>query len=151
MSLTYSEATDAIFNRFRSKWLTDTPTIVGNVPTIVWQGVEPPRGLPIDDYWCRLSIQTVLEQQGALNAVANPNNRLYTVKGVLFVQLFCPMAKADAMQKGRELAMVARNAFRGYDVPGEVWFTNVTINELKPEDTMYRFNVAADFTYNDIG
>jgi len=148
MTATYTEAVDAINGAFYEAWQAEAASIVGSVPEIRWQGVEADKP-PQNVFWCRVSIQTVYEEQTTLS---NDNGtKRYRTGGLVFVQIFCPTADAQAMDKGRKLAIVARNAFRGKQTANGVWFRNARINELPPEDDAYRLNVVADYEYDDIG
>jgi hypothetical protein len=69
---------------------------------------------------------------------------------LLIIQVFCPRSDAQAMAKGRALAEVARDAFRGVDTGG-VWFRNVRINKLPPSEKYYIFNVISEYEYSEIG
>lgn len=152
MTASYTQAVDAMFALFNVAWSAGAAAIVGSVPQIRWQGVEGTSPPPVNGYWCRVSTQNVIEQQTTHKTGIAPNeNRRYTSSGLLFVQLFCPMSDAQAMDKGRQLAMLARNAFRGKSTSNDVWFRNARINELSPEDNSYRFNIIVEYEYDDIG
>jgi hypothetical protein len=149
---TYSQAIDDMFTLFRMAWNAGAAVVVGSVPAIRWEGVQEPSIPPVDAYWCRVSTQQVAEPQSSFKTGIAPDaNRRYTAIGVLFVQIFCPMSEAQAMEKGRLLAELARNAFRGKETANQVWFRNVRIQRLAPEQNYYRFNVVAEYTYDDIG
>lgn len=152
MTATYPQAIDAMFAMFKTAWEAGASVIVGSVPEIRWAGVEKPDKPIVDVYWCRVSQQTVLEGQTTLKTgIAPSENRRYTSTGLLFVQLFCPMSDAQAYDKGRQLAVLARNAFRGNETTNGVWFRNARINELAPEENAYRFNIVVEYEYDDIG
>lgn len=152
MTATYKEAVDAMFRLFWLAWTADAATIVGIIPEVRWQGVEGKDPPDANNYWCRVSTQTVLERQATLKSgIDSSENRRYTTQGMLFVQLFCPMSDAQAMDKGRQLAMLARNAFRGKETDNGVWFRNARINELPPDENAYRFNIVVEFEFDDIG
>lgn len=150
MTTSYVNAVDEIFSLFNIAWSAEAPAIVGNgeTPEIRWQGVEDENIPNFNKYWCRVSQQTVEEPQTSL--AGNDGKRRYTTSGLIFVQLFCPKSDAQAMDKGRNLATVARNAFRGKTTSGKVWFRNARINELAPEDNAYRFNIIAEYEYDEI-
>ena len=147
---TYLEATDALYAIFNEAWTAGAAVIVGTVPEIRWHGVELREKPPVNKYWCRVSSQNILEEQATLNEVAEANKHRYTIAGLLFIQLFCPMSDPQAMDRGRKLAMLARDAYRSVDRDG-VWFRNARINELAPEQDAYRFNVIVEYQYDDIG
>lgn len=151
MTATYTQAVDAMFALFKQAWDAGAATIVGSAPAIYWQGVEPVSGPPSDVYWCRVSTQNVMEKQATLGDPSGVGKHRYTAMGLVFVQVFCPMTDAQATDKGRRLAELARNAFRGKEATGGVWFRNVRINELPPEEDLYRFNIVAEYQFDDVG
>lgn len=145
---TYVEAIDQMFSLFYDAWLSQTTSIVGYVPEVRWHGVEKPGTPDASKYWARVSQQTVTEEQ---TTIADSNGkRRYTASGLLFVQIFCPKSEVTAMENGRNLAMIARNSIRGKTTSGKVWFRNARINELDPEESAYRFNVVAEYEYDEI-
>lgn len=149
MTTNYSGATDEICGAFWQAWnAAETSSLVGYVPDVRWPLVEEPETPDASKYWARLSIQTVFEEQTAL--AGNDGKRRYTASGLVFVQIFCPKSVSNSGEIGRKLAEIARNAYRGKDTPNKVWFRNVRINELSPENLFYRFNVVAEFEYDEI-
>jgi len=152
MTATYVEAVDDIFGLFNSAWDSNAGSIVGSVPTVYWQGNEPAQTPGKDSFHVHVGTQTVIEQQTTFKTgVAPSENKRYTANGLVVIQLYCPMSVSDSMDKGRQLAVLARNAFRGKESANNVWFRNVRINELPAEDDYYRLNIIADFEYDDLG
>ena len=152
MTATYSEAVDAMFALFNAAWTAGAAAIVGTVPEIRWQGVEGPNKPPANGYWCMVGVQTVAEPQSTFKTGVEPlENRRYTAIGFLVVQLFCPMSDAQSAYKGRLLAELARNAFRGQETSNGVWFRNGRIEPLPPEENAHRFNIIVEYQYDDIG
>ncbi len=150
MTTTYSNAIDEINAVFWQDWNSaKTSSVVGYVPDIRWQNVEEPSIPDGSKFWGRVSTQTVFEEQTSL--AGNESKKRYTSSGLVFVQIFCPKSNAQANEFGKKLAEVARNSFRGKSTPSKVWFRNARINELSPEDLFYRFNVVAEFEYDELG
>lgn len=148
----FDEARDEIFELFNAAWTANTPGVLVYVPKVYWQGVEERDKPEGDKYWCRLSKDNVFEEQATLsNCEGIPGQKRYTASGLVFVQIFCPKQVGLAFENGQRLAKIARNAFRGKATPGKIWFRNVRINELPPEDQWYRFNVVAEFEYDELG
>lgn len=144
---TYEEAIDEIFEIFKVAWDANSAAIVGYVPEIRWQGVEEPNSPDYSKFWCRVSQQTVIEQQsGFRNGECKP----YTTEGLVFIQIFCPKSDSESMTKGRKLAIVGRDAFRGNSTSGKVWFKNARVNELPAEIQWIRLNVVAEYEYDEI-
>jgi hypothetical protein len=148
MATDYVTAIDEMFSLFNEAWLAQSSDVVGYVPEVRWPGVEEPQTPDFSKYWLRVSQQTVIEEQTAL--AGSDSKRRYTASGLIFVQLFCPKSEAVAMENGRKLAVIARNSFRGKTTSGKVWFRNARINELAPEESAYRFNVVAEYEYDEV-
>lgn len=161
MPASYTVAIDEIFTQARTKLgngalnggtaiACPATTLIGYALDIRWQGVEVATPPDATKYWARVSIQGVTEAQVSLaDQVTGPAKRRYEPKGLIFVQLFAPMV-ADGMDNGRKLAMIARDAFRGQQTASGVVFRNVRINELSNDGKSYRFNVVAEYEYDDI-
>lgn len=144
--IVYSQVNDEINALFLNAWNAETTAIVGYVPEIRWQNVQQ---RPIPDgskFWVRVSKDTVFEQQRTLS----PGFRKYEATGLIFVQLFCPKSNHQAFELGQQLAVVARNAFRGKSTENCIWFRNVRINEIPPEELFYRINIIAEFEYDEL-
>lgn len=148
----FDQARNEINSLFLTAWNLYSATIVSYVPEIRWQGVQY-RDLPDGSkFWVRVSKQTVFEEQTTLSACEGaPGQKRYTASGLVFVQIFCPKSNTQAFELGQELAKIARNAFRGKTTPGKIWFRNVRINELNPEELYERFNVVTEFEYDELG
>lgn len=148
----FNDVRDEIATLFETAWQASTASIVGYVPEIQWQGVQY-RTMPDGSkYWARFSKQTVTEQQVTLSTCEGlPGQRKYETAGLVFIQIFCPKSDSQAFEFGQKLATVARNAFRGKSTPGNIWFRNVRINEIEPEELYQRFNVVSEYEYNELG
>ncbi|AEX56100.1 minor tail protein [Burkholderia phage vB_BceS_KL1] len=152
MTTTHSEARNEINALFNTAWNANAGALAGYVPNIEWQGKQPRETPDSSKYWARVSIQTVLEEQTTLSTCeGKPGQKRYTASGLVFVQLFCPKSIVGSFEIGGKLAEVAKKAFRGKTTPGKVWFRNVRINELDPEDLYYRYNVVTEFEYDELG
>lgn len=147
--ITQSEARDEIFALFKTAWEAGTIDIVSYIPNIEYQGVQPIATPDIAKHWCRISIQTVSENQASLSD--ENGQRTYTAYGLVFVQVFCPRSERNGFERGISLAQIAKRAFRGKATPGRIWFRNVRLNELEPENSFYRLNVVAEFEYDEQG
>ncbi len=150
MTTTYTNAVDEMFSVVRTVWNANTAAIVGYVPEMRWQGVEVSTPPPNDLYWGRTSIQTVTDQQTNVATLDGNGKRRYTTSGLIFVQLFAPLADAQSMDKIRKLAQTVRAGFRGTTTPSSVVFRNARINELSPDGKANRINVVAEFEYDEI-
>ena len=147
--ITYEEAIDEIFGIFNAAWLAESAAVAGYIPEVRWPGVEEPEKPDLAKFWARVSQQTVIEGQSSLRN--GDAGQRYTTDGLVFVQIFCPKSDSLGMTNGRKLAIIARNGFRGNATSGQVWFRNARINELPPEENWYRFNVVAEYEYDENG
>lgn len=151
MTTVYNEARDQIFELFNIAWL-ETEAIVSYVPEVRWQGKEVGDVPDGSKFWCRVSTQSVFERQSTLsNAAGEPGKKHYNSSGLVFVQLFAPKEIDTSYEQAQLLARIARDAFRGKTTIGKVWFRNVRINNLEPEELFYRFNIVAEYEYDEVG
>lgn len=153
MTIEYNQAVDQINSKFWEVWnSSQTSSIVGYVPETRWWGIEEPTLPDGSKFWCRVSVQSANETQACFSSYDDtPNKKRYNCSGLVFVQIFCPKSNAKAAELGRSLAQIAKKAFRGKSTADGVWFRNVRINELAPENLFYRFNIIAEFEYDEIG
>lgn len=151
MTVEYDAAIDEMYALFNLAWLANSAAIAGYVPEVRWPNIEEPSKPDGSKFWARVSSQTVGEPQGGMGACETPYEKRYEAYGLLFVQIFCPKENARSMELGRLLAKLARNAYRGKSTPGGVWFRNVRIQELADEAMFHRFNVVAEYEYDEVG
>lgn len=152
MNLTYPQALDEMFTLFRTAWNANTTAIAGYIPETRWPDVEETTKPDKDKFWCRVSTQNFKEQQATLSdCVGVPGKKRFNTVGRIYVQLFCPKSLGNSKELGDKLAVVARDAFRGKQSPGGVWFRDTTISNLSPEALFYRINVTSDFNFDEIG
>jgi hypothetical protein len=139
--MTAQVAIDSMFAQFYADWKDGTPAIVGYVPETRWQGVRY-AALPAgDQYWCRVSEQTVLETRAAIG------NQFFESSGLVFVQIFAPMTDPKGFENARALAELAKNAFRKQNAL--VRFQNARNTPLPSEDGFYRYNVVTEYDYKE--
>lgn len=149
MITSHIQARDEIFKFVNEAWVANAAAAVGYIPAIEWQGKT---ALKIDasKFWARVSAQRVTEEQTNVSvADAALGTRRYTIAGLVFIQIFGPKSAGNAYEGGNSLAEIARSSLRGKATPSKVWFRNVRINELEPEDLYQRFNVVAEFEYDE--
>lgn len=147
MSITYAEAVDEMFALVQTTVVNDTSAIIGYELQVEWVGVENETPLDLTKYWIRVSENTVTEEQATLRNGSFKTR--YETDGLIIVQLFCPKSDAQAMEKGRSLAMLLRNTFRGKSTDC-VWFRNSRINNLPAEDNWLRFNIISEYEYDEL-
>lgn len=151
MTLTYPQAVDEIFGQFHNEWLASSAAIAGYVPHIYWKGVEEPEKIDGSAYFVRASQQTVAEGQGSLTTqIGATTKRRWRTVGLVVIQIFCPRSDVQGMERGRLLAELARNCFRGQATENGVWFRNARIIEQPPEELFNRFNIVAEYEYDEV-
>ena len=152
MSTTREAAIDEILGKVQAV-IASTAAVVGYAIEMRWPGIE--RNAPDwSKYWGRASYKTADETQAAFASnVEAEGQRMFQTDGVVFVQLFCPKSDVEAHIKGGRLAKLFRDAFRAMGSTGEVEFFNARIQELDPdrETGSIRFNVVADYQYDELG
>lgn len=148
MILDYVDGRNQLFEQYANV-LPDTAAIIGESLFTVYQGVDTGGKIPTNKFWARISQQTVTEQQSAL--AGNDLQRRYTADGLLFVQIFSASDDIANYNKAAQLAALIKTAFRGKQTDGCIWFRNVRIQEIPPENAWYRLNVVAEYQYDEIG
>ena len=70
----------------------------------------------------------------------------------MFIQIFAPKSISNAMDKIEDLAILARDSFRSNISPtgSNIWLRNSRIEELSPESKWLRFNVTANYTFDEV-
>lgn len=149
MTATYTGAIDAIFSLFLAHWTFNAPGVVGYVPELRWPGDSNAAPADSSRFWGRVSQQTVEQRQTSFATNVDGEGRRYRTTGLVYLQLFCP-ATVDGVVHGRELADVARSAFKGRATTNGVAFNNVAIQEPPPENGRFRLNVVAQYEYDEI-
>lgn len=144
----YKAAIDSIFALFMAYWNANSTDILDEAPAIYWQGIEEAAKPDSSKYWIRISQQTIEEVQKSFTA--ENSRKRFQISGLVFVQLFCPKTDSQAFNNGRQLAVVARNAFRGNKTSAGVWFRNAVIKELSSEESYHRFNIVVEYQYDEM-
>lgn len=151
MTAAYDVALDDIYSVLNVAWLGGAAAVVGYVPEIRWPGVEDSTKPDGSKFWARISTQTVTEEQTGFGVCPTETNAMRTTAfGLVFVQLFCPKNVDTSFEFGKLLAKLVRSAYRGRKTVNGVWFRNVRINELSAEDLWHRFNVIAEYEYDEV-
>lgn len=145
---TYEQAVDQIFTIFNADWISEATSILGYTPSVFWPGVEEIDAPDLSRYWARASQQTVTDEQASLRN--GECGQRYTSTGIVIIQIFCPKRDVFGMTNGRLLSTLARDSFRGNATDNKIWFRNSRILELDPEVNWYRFNVVAEYEYDEI-
>jgi len=133
---------------FYSNWLSKTAVIAGYVPKVYFQDVEDSEIPDISKYYVRFSTKKAGSEQSTLseNVVTNGSRRFETY-GIVFIQLFCPKL-SNAGVNGLKLAMLAQEIFR--NATANVTLKNASIKDLPPEDGAIRYNITAEYEFDEI-
>lgn len=151
MTLTAPQAIDEMYAVVNNAVVNGAAAIVGTVPEIRWDGVEETSAPPMNEYWLRVSSEEIDAAQSTMNSgIAPGEKQLYTATGLLFVQLFCPKSSPQAKEFGEQLAELVRNAFRGVETPGGVWFRNPRATPIPSQGNALRFNVVVEYEYDSV-
>ncbi len=152
MTVQYDQVRNQIFKLFTDAWNLNSSAIATYIPEIRYQGDQERATPDGSKFFVRISKNTILEEQSTLSdCTMQPGKKRYTASGLVFVQLFCPKSDTQSFVKGEQLAIIARDAFRGKTTAGKIWFRNARINEIPQEHLFYRFNIIAEFEYDEIG
>jgi hypothetical protein len=152
MTATYTEARDEMFGMFTDAFLAGAPAIAGETVEIRYQGVNNATLPSVNKYWVRLSTKNVLGAQTAFVSPDAPGQsaKEYTSEGLIFVELFGPMTKADAFDRLGKLAELAQGIFQSAETSSSVWFRRVRINDLPDDGKAWRFNVVAEYKFDTL-
>ena len=146
MNSDYLTAVNEMYKLFYDAWNIEAQVIVGYTPEVMVQGFEKETLPDQSKFWVRLSQRTISEEQVTFS---NSHCKKYESNGILFIQLFCPKNSNQSYEKAKQLAIIARNAYRGKTTDSSVWFLNVRINELDDEENWFRFNIIAEYKYDE--
>lgn len=151
MTVTPQNARKEIFERFDTTWAAKAGVIVGgDAPEVRYKGDERKELPGSSKYWARASTQMVDTRQAAHQMPEAPDasNVIYATAGVVIIQIFAPMSERTSYGKGELLAELAQCIFMATETPSAVWFRNPRINELDDDGTWYRWNVIADYQFD---
>lgn len=130
-------------------WQAGAAAIVGYVPDIRWQGVEEADLPGTDKFWMRASTNNVTTNQvGHRTVEPGVSDVVYRTVGFITLQIFAPMKGADSYAKGELLSSLGQRMFMASETGGGVWFRNPRIRELDNDGTWYRWNVIADYQFD---
>lgn len=146
MTATMTEARNEIHEAFQTVWDAGSPPLNG--------GVAPPISYDADAFdtptattWARIRIR---HDQGEQATLGGPATRRFNKQGSVIVSIFTPVSTSLDTSKGEALAILAKTAFEGKATPSQVWFRDVTINEIGVEESWFQIDVIASFNYDEI-
>lgn len=149
MTATFSEARDQILGQFQTAWNANAAAVNGGTtPSVHYEGLkfDPPK----DAAWARIAIRHSTAGQATLAGDPSYGARRFERFGVVTVQIFQPLSAGGGLVLVEDLAQVARAAFEGQTTSGNIWFQNVTINEVGPDGPWFQMRVVASFRYDEV-
>lgn len=153
MSTTPQLARKGILARISAEWAAKAPAIVAPLaaPEMRYQGLEKGALPGADKYWGRSSTAMATTRQSAhVTDEVDRSPVEYLTGGVVMVQIFAPMSVTGSYAKGELLSEAAQRMFMAGETSEGVWFRNPRINELPNDGTWHRWNVIADFQFNQV-
>lgn len=101
---------------------------------------------PVSEVFGKAFIEFFSERQRTLsNDEGFAGQRLYQINNILTFQLFAP--PTESYQKFLSHAINLKNAFRGKDKEGCLFFTGCELFDLPPSGTMLRINIVIHYYY----
>lgn len=154
MSTTPQNARKLILAHIGAVWADKAPAIVAPLatPEMRYQGLEKGALPGSTKFWARSSTQLATTRQSAHIMTNDPGGSPveFSTAGVVMIQIFAPMTEKGSYAKGELLAEAAQCMFMATELAQGIWFRNPRINELVPDGTWYRWNVIADFQFNQV-
>jgi len=154
MSTTPQLARKSIFALIGACWADKAPALVAPkaAPVMRYHGDEKGALPGSDKYWARAGTQLADTRQSAHIMTNDPGGSPveFSTAGVVIVQVFAPMSETGSYAKGELLAELAQGMFMATETSSGVWFRRPRINELPNDGTWHRWNVIADFQFNQV-
>lgn len=152
MTLTPQEARKELFAKVDECWTAHSSDVVGYVPEIRWQGIEEGALPGASKFWMRAQTTTVTTRQSGHMSTDEPDASpvVFTNYGFITLQLFAPMKSKDSWSKGELLSELGQRMFMASETAGGIWFRNPRIRELNNDGTWYRWNVIADYQFDQV-
>lgn len=138
MSLTPTQARDAIQDAFNTAWGVPTPTT-----PIAYDNLHFDPTV-LTTAWVRLNIQFTA---GSIQTLGGVGERQFRNFGLVFVQIFTLAGKNPV--ENDTLAKTAKDAFKGVQLAGGLWFRNTQITTVGIQGRWYQQNVSAEFIYDE--
>src|SRR5574343_2089556 len=140
MSLTYPEAIDEMFLMLKTAWANSSPSILPYVPNISYPGIETPSVPVSGKYHAKADIYPVSEKQRTLSTnVDIGGGRRYNNRGILKLQIMCPLSDVRNAEIGIKLGILARDAFRGKHSPCGIVFYNAVVIPSMPSEVFSKY------------
>ena len=138
MSATFEIARDDIHAMFHAAWTaTGFPAFYDNKA-----GDKPSSSSPFVRF-------TVRHRESEQTSAGHPlGNRLFSRYGQVIVELYVPLG--EGMNRADRLAKTIVDAFEGKQSENGVWFRNVRLSEVGPDEGWYKVVVTSEFEYTEV-
>ena len=141
MSLTRTQARDECHTMFKTAW-----EAVGPSQGVSVLYADVAQDVPTSGSWARFTMKHSIGGQATLSG--ETGLRTFRRTGVISVQIFTPTGDGNVLAD--QLADIAKNAFEGKASPGQVWFRDVTSNEIGQDGVWFQTNVFVGFEYDEV-
>ena len=122
----------------------------GEACEVRWQGKAKPN--EPGNVWVRFSMQQVLSPlRGFIETQDSADLTVYETAGLFFAQVNVAMSEADSFRRGDLLATALRDMVRDKNTPGGIWLRNARFNEIPSDAQFYKWNVVAEYEYDEAG
>jgi hypothetical protein len=139
-----------MYAAFKTAWDTGAGAFNGGtVPAVRYDGIGE-QGAPAGEApYARVAIRHSTGEQATLSSGAG--FRRMEKRGIIAVSVRYPLASGGGPAgNAGGLAEVAKGAFEGKSTASQVWFRNVTVNEVGAVGAYYQINVLAEFVYDEL-
>ena len=145
MTATLTSARHEIHQAFQTVWDSGSAALNGGViPPISYDAVA--FDTPTAAAWARIRIR---HEQGEQVTLGPPAQKRFNKTGTVIVSIFTPVSTSLDTSKAEALGILAKSAFEGKATPSQVWFRDVSINEIGVEESWFQVDVIATFNYDD--
>ncbi len=145
MTATLTEARNEIHQAYQTVWDAGSAALNGGaIPPTSYDAVA--FDTPTAATWARIRVR---HEQGEQVTLGPPAQRRFNKTGTVIVSIFTPVSTSLDTSKAEALAILAKSAFEGKTTPSQVWFRDVTINEIGVEESWFQVDVIATFNYDD--
>lgn len=152
MALTYIEAKDEMLTMLQTAWNAQAAAIVTYIPIILYQGIEPKNIQPSDKYFGKCDIFVLSDNQKTLSTnVGQASQRRYNNKGILQLQIMCPLSDVQNSDRGAKLANIAKLAFRGKQSPCGIVFYNAMYTPSLSTEVFSKHIMTVEYNFDEIG
>lgn len=138
MTATQETASDEMLAFFKTAW--DTTSLIAVYENV--KGAVPTTQVA----WARPVIRHGAGGIQSLTGGLSTTN--YERTGLMVVSIFIP--NGNGLSLGRSLSKTVADAFEGKSTASGVWFRNIRVVEVGPDNEWYQFNVVIEFIYDEV-